>query len=459
MPINSFDDYPMSWRPTLDKRGRCLYQRLAAQLEADIQTGVLKPGTKLPPQRELADFLDVNVSTVTKALKQCAMKGLLSSTVGSGTFVAYDALTGARLLSEHPREQIIDMGATVPEPSGNEILLTHLRELVGEADADTLFRYHPQGSDEWQKDVAVQVFQHCGHTADREQVLFSPGGQNALTAILAALFRRGEKIAVDAHTYPGIKTAAAMLGVQLVPIPQDMAGMGPAALEAACKKDKIAGIYCIPACHNPTTITMPQQRRQEIARIAERYDCILIEDGTYQLTVGEEPSISDQIPDRSIYIASLSKAIAPGLRMAYLSVPLRCKSAVADALYSLNVAVVPMMAELAARILVSGQFEMILENHKKHTAARSAIVERYFPKEICRGADTDIFRWLLLPKQFTGAAFERLALEHGVQVYAAEKFTVGKTPPAHAARLSICAPETLEELEQGMRILARLLAE
>lgn len=100
MPINSFDDYPISWRPALDKSGRCLYQRLAAQLEADIQMGVLKLGTKLLPQRGLADFLDVNVSTVTKALKQCAMKGLLSSTVGSGTFVAYDALTGARLLAE-----------------------------------------------------------------------------------------------------------------------------------------------------------------------------------------------------------------------------------------------------------------------------------------------------------------------------------------------------------------------
>lgn len=100
MPINSFDDYPISWRPALDKSGRCLYQRLAAQLEADIQMGVLKLGTKLLPQRGLADFLDVDVNTVTKALKQCAMKGLLASTVGSGTFVAYDALTGARLLAE-----------------------------------------------------------------------------------------------------------------------------------------------------------------------------------------------------------------------------------------------------------------------------------------------------------------------------------------------------------------------
>lgn len=457
MPVNSFDDYPMSWRPTLDKSGRCIYQRLASQLEADIQNGVLKPGTKLPPQRELADFLDVNVSTVTKAFQQCTRKGLLSATVGSGTFVAYDALTSERLLTEHPRGQIIDMGATVPEPSGNDVLMAQLREMVAASSAADLFCYHAQGTDEWQKDVAVRLFEFCGCTVDREQVLFSPGGQNALTAVLAALFRRGDKIAVDAHTYPGIKTAAAMLGVQLVPIPQGAEGMEPAALETACKQDRISGIYCIPACHNPTTVTMSQQRRLEIARIAEQYDCILIEDGTYQLIVGEDVAISNSIPNRSVYIASLSKAIAPGLRMAYLSVPQQSKSAVSDALYSLNVAVVPMMAELAARIIISGQFETILANHKKFTAARNDVVGRYFSKERCWGADTDIFRWLLLPENCTGAAFERLALEHGVQVYAAEKFAVGKTEPAHAVRLSICAPEDLEQLEQGMRILTRLL--
>ena len=65
---------------------------IARQLESDIRNGDLLPGTKLPPQRGLADYLDVNVSTVSRAFGICSRKGLLGGTVGSGAFVAYDAL-------------------------------------------------------------------------------------------------------------------------------------------------------------------------------------------------------------------------------------------------------------------------------------------------------------------------------------------------------------------------------
>ena len=93
MSINSFDNYYMSWKPQLNRTNQPLYISLARQLENDIATGVLRPGTKLPPQRELADFLDINVSTVVRAFKLCSNKGLLTSTVGSGTYVAYDVVT------------------------------------------------------------------------------------------------------------------------------------------------------------------------------------------------------------------------------------------------------------------------------------------------------------------------------------------------------------------------------
>lgn len=93
MSINSFDNYYMSWKPQLNRTNQPLYISLARQLENDIATGVLLPGTKLPPQRELADFLDINVSTVVRAFKLCSNKGLLTSTVGSGTYVAYDVVT------------------------------------------------------------------------------------------------------------------------------------------------------------------------------------------------------------------------------------------------------------------------------------------------------------------------------------------------------------------------------
>ena len=89
VPVNSFETYPMSWRPSrrdLEQQNIPLYKALAAQLIEAIEKGSVLPGTKLPPQRELADFLDINVSTVSKACKVCELKGLLSATVGSGTF-------------------------------------------------------------------------------------------------------------------------------------------------------------------------------------------------------------------------------------------------------------------------------------------------------------------------------------------------------------------------------------
>lgn len=457
MPFNSFETYPMSWRPDLDKSSRSYYQTLAQQLETDIKNGVLRPGTKLPPQRELADFLDINVSTVSKAFKLCELKGLLSATVGSGTFVAYDALSSGNLMIHHDGDLLINMGPTAPEPSGNEFLLKMAREMLSEADAQRLFSYYAPGEDEWQKDAAAKLMLYCGHRADREQILFAGGGQNALTAVLASLFQRGDKIAVDDHTYPGIKTAAAMLGLQLVPVPGGQDGMDDGMLRNLCKTERIRGIYLIPACHNPTTAVIPEEKQDQIARIVREFGCILIEDGTYQILHKGSRSISDRVPEQSVYILSLSKGIAPGLRFSCLSVPTAWKAKTTDALYSLNVSTAPMLAELSARIIASGQFETIISHHRRHTRERNQIVSRYLGTDCCLGSDENIFRWLILPDQYTGAEFEALARSKGVQIFGAERFAVGNTLPARAVRLSVCSPHNAEQLEQGIGILAELL--
>lgn len=456
MPFNSFEDYPMSWKPHLDRSERSLYRALARQLSDDIRSGVLRPGTKLPPQRELADFLDVNVSTVSKAFKLCALKGLLCATVGSGTFVSYDALCSANLMRPQERA-VIDMGPTVPEPSANALLLDRMREMLAEPDAGRLFGYAAPGADEWQRDAAVELMERCGHRADRGRILFAAGAQSALTAVLAAMFQKGEKLAVDAHTYPGVKTAASMLGLQLVPVDSGPDGMDVDMLEALCRSEKIRGLYLIPTCHNPTTANMPDSSRARIAQIVRQSGCLLVEDGAYRMLHGGGRSVCDLVPGQGAYILSLSKGIAPGLRMAYLSVPEQWRPAVADALYSLNVATAPMMAELSARLILSGEYERILELHLRNTRERNQIVDRYFPGGVCLGSERDIFRWLRLPERYTGAEFEALALSRGVQVFGAERFAVGNAIPERAVRLSICAPDTPEALEEGLRALAALL--
>ncbi|MFB5284898.1 PLP-dependent aminotransferase family protein [Peribacillus sp. Hz7] len=458
MPINSFENYPMSWKPSIDKTKKPIYQTIAGQLEQDILNGVLLPGTKLPPQRELADYLDLNLSTISKAFKVCELKGLLSAAVGSGTFVSYDALSNAYLLEDSKPKHLIEMGATLPDNASYEPLLLQLKSMLQETDYEKWFGYGRTGESLWQKDAAIKLIRRGGFETTVDHILFANGGQNAIAATLASLCKPGDRIGVDDHTYPGLKTVAAMLSVQIVPIKSENYEMSPTSFEYACKNENIKGIYLIPDYHNPTASFMSVENRKRIAAIAKKYNQFIIEDGSYHL-LNQKPllAVASFAPEQVIYIASLSKSLAPGLRLAYVAVPSQFKEPISKALYNLNITVSPLLAELTARTIVSNQFEVLIEGHREQTIRRNQIVNRYFADYTCLGVETGIFRWLLLPGEITGAEFEKLAAGQGVQVYAAERFVVGNSCPERAVRVSVCAPKTLEELEQGLITLKRLL--
>ncbi|MED4206930.1 PLP-dependent aminotransferase family protein [Neobacillus mesonae] len=458
MPINSFENYPMSWKPSIDKTKKPLYQELARQLEKDILNGVLLPGTKLPPQRELADYLDLNLSTISKAFKVCGLKGLLSSSVGSGTFVSYDALSNAYLLDDTKPKHLIEMGATLPDNASYEPLLLQLKNMLQEPDYEKWFGYGRAGESLWQKDAAVKLIGRGGFETTVDHILFANGGQNAIAATLASLCRPGDRIGAHDHTYPGLKTVAAMLSLQIVPIKSDNYEMSPDAFENACKNENIKGIYLIPNYHNPTASCLSVENRKAIAAIAKKHNQFIIEDATYHLHNKEPlPAVASYVPEQVIYIASLSKSIAPGLRLAYVAVPSQFKELISKALYNLNITVSPLLAELTARTIVSNQFEVLIESHREQTIRRNQVVNQYLADFTCLGGETGIFRWLLLPGKITGAEFERLVAQQGVQVYAAERFVVGNSCPERAVRVAVCAPETHEELERGLMILKRLL--
>ena len=209
MPINSFENYPMSWKPVLGPDKHPLYLYLAAQLEKDIKEGVLLPGTKLPPQRELADFLDINVSTITRAFKLCTQKGLLNGTIGRGTFVAYNALECFKMLPQSDKN-LIEMGSMAPACIAYKELYDVMQALLMEPNFGQLLHYGLDQGAIWQKEAAVKFIAKMGYITTEDKVLPAAGGQNAIAAILAGVFRAGDSIGVDPLTYPGIKSVASM---------------------------------------------------------------------------------------------------------------------------------------------------------------------------------------------------------------------------------------------------------
>lgn len=400
------------------------------------------------------------MSTISKAFKMCELKGLLSAAVGSGTFVSYDALSNAYLLEDAKPKHLIEMGATLPDNASYEPLLFQLKSMLQETDYAKWFGYGRAGESLWQKDAAIKLIRRSGLETTVDRILLANGGQNVIAATLASLCKPGDRIGADPHTYPGLKTAAAMLSIQIVPIKSENNEMSPTALEYACKNDNIKGIYLIPDYHNPTASTMSVENRRRIAALAKKYNQFVIEDAAYSLQCEHPlPAIASFAQEHTIYIASLSKSIAPGLRLAYAAVPSAFKDPISKALYNLNVSVSPLFAELAARTIVSNQFESLIKGHREQAIRRNQIVNRYLADYTCLGTEAGIFRWLLLPGVITGAEFERLAAQRGVQVYAADRFVVGNSSPERAVRIAVCAPETIEELEEGLRILQCLLRE
>lgn len=458
MPTNSFENYPMSWKPTVTRVGRPIYQALAKQLEDDIKEGHLVPGTKLPPQRELADYLEVNLSTISKAFKVAELKGLISATVGSGTYVSYDALSNAYLLAEEKPKHLIEMGAMLTDRVSYGPLFELLQAMLQESDYARWFDYSRPGDTVWQKDAGVKLLKYASVKTKKEHILMANGGQNAITATLAGLCQHGDRIGVDHHTYPGLKTAAAMLGIQLVPIRSEGDEMSPNALLYACKNENIKGLYLIPDYQNPLTYTMSVETRKAIAEIAIQHDLFIIENGMFHLLQDEVlPAVASYAPEQTIYVVSLSKSLAPGLRLAYVALPLKFLDPVRKALYNLNISVSPLFAELAARAIVSKQFEQVVALHKEETKARNQLVDYYLGEENCLGKATGIFRWLHLPSSYTGDQFEKLAAVQGVQVYSGGRFAVGNIVPANAVRLAVCTPETRAELERALLIIKKLL--
>lgn len=458
MPINSFDNYPMSWKPNLTNTTGPLYKALANMLEEDIKSGKLTPGTKLPPQRELADYLDINLSTISRAFKLCEQNGFISASIGNGTFVSSDAGTN-HIFSPNPDNlQIIEMGAILPHTEPNKIIVDYIQKMLAEPESEKLFRYGIPGGSAWQKEAAVKWIEQVNYKVSPEQILFSCGGQNAIAVVLASLFKAGDKIGTDPLTYPGIKTTAKMLGIQLIPIEWEEDEISEEGLINACKNEKINGLYIIPDFHNPTTHIMSLKTRKMIAEVAKQYHIIVIEDAINSLlSENPLPPVASFASEQTIFILSLSKIISPGLRLAYMVVPEAYYKEVYTGIYNLNISVSPFILEIASRLIQSNKAYHIATERRQYTREQNEIVNRYLGNYNVRGNHDSPFRWIQLPESFTGISFEICAKNERVQVYSGERFLVGNSQTRRAVRISVTAAKNPFEFEEGIKILERIL--
>lgn len=458
MPVNSFENYPMSWKPDLKNTTGPKYLALVKLLEEDIESGALKPGTKLPPQRELADFLDVNLSTVSRAFRLCEQKGLLSASVGSGTFVSSGATTEPVLLCGNGDKRVIEMGAIVPAIECNSRVNQYMEKLLKKPDAPSLLSYGTPEGTKRHREAGAAWLKKSGFCTDSDHIILAAGGQNALTASLGAFFERGDKVGTDPLTYPGVKTAAKMLGIHLIPVQSQNDEMTEEGIRYAIQNENIKGLYVIPDFHNPTTHIMSVQTRKMIARVSKECGLLVIEDGLNNLLEEKPmPPIASFAPDHIIYLSSLSKTVAAGLRTAFIHVPDRYRQELVTTLYSMNIAISPLLATVSAGLIEDGIADEIIAERKRMIAERNFIVNKVLEGCAVASEPTCPLRYIRLPEYFTGKSFEICAEKVGVQVYGAERFAIGNKPAPKTIRIAVTTPASTEDLTEGVQRLRELL--
>ncbi len=443
------DRADMTWKPKLDKNIKPIYLALAGKLKQDICIGKLLPGTKLPPQRELASFLGINISTVTRAFKLCEGEGIISSVVGRGTFVSYDTLNNI-----DEKKRVIDLSSMMPETINQNQAIDLLVDMIREPDFRKLFQYCLDNV--WQKKAAVRLLNSIGLRTDERYVLISSGAQNALCAIFVTLLKRNKKLATNLFVYFELSSLAKLFDIELVGIGDENGKITPLDIRNAYERDGISTVYLMPDMQDPTNYTMSLDERKEIAGVCKELGILIIEDGINSLLMDKKLPPIASFSDDTIYILSLSYAGVPALRTAYMNVPKKYYNILKSALSGMNISQSGLLLEMATRLIMSGDFNVLLDKRIKGLEKRNALVDEVFKGFDIRGNGRSLGRWLVLPKGVSGSEVEYDLLMKGVSVYAGKRFCV-KEEDINAIRLAICAPESLNELEDGLNIVKKVV--
>ncbi|MBN9744271.1 GntR family transcriptional regulator [Amycolatopsis sp. A1MSW2902] len=428
------------------------YRVVADELAADIEAGRLRPGDRLPPQRRFARDRGIAGSTAARVYGELVRRGLAVGEVGRGTFVRA-AKPGPEPALSEPGDARVDLElnfAVLPTQSAK---LAQALEPVLRADVFT-DALHPLGAAGTKavREAAVSMLARGTWRPDPDQVLVAGNGRQGIAAALAAFVPTGERLAVESLTYPVVKAAATRLGIELVPIETDAHGLVPAALAASAP---VRALYVQPTLHNPLGTTMPPRRRAELAETVRRLDLPVIEDGIYTFLRPDTEPLAALMPERTVFVDSLSKRVAPGLTAGFLVAPPPWVARLASAIRSGGWSASRFSVEAARRWITGGVLAEVEAAKRADAGARARIVAERLAGFQVYGDASAYHRWWVLPDQWRAETFVAAAARRGIALSPAAAFSVVPGHAPNAVRIAVSAPSE-ETLASALDVLAGL---
>ena len=292
-----------------------------------------------------------------------------------------------------------------------------------------------------------------------QRIVIYPGSQAAIFNILLSFLRPGDVVLTEALTFPGMKAAAQKLGIVLAGVEIDAQGIVPEALAAAIRARKPKAVYLTPTMHNPTTATMGKVRRKDIAAVLRRAKVFLIEDDAYGALDPSHRPLADLIPQQTFLTVSLSKCLAPALRVSFLVVPDAASALTLRASLQATCQMAPpLMTALVVEWLRSGDADRIVAAIRAEAAGRQQLAARILKDHAFAAHPKGHHLWLPLTDGWARTEFVAELSRRGLAVVGSEVFAVDQTSLA-AVRLCLGAARNRAELATALHLLAKTLGQ
>lgn len=434
------------------------YLQIVAALEHDIASGVLAPGTRLLPHRDMAERLGLSVGTVAKAYDEAEKRGLISGEVGRGTFVQGEAPQAQAPLADE-RKKRLNLALNAPPSTGEDTLIANaLAAIANDAAIKGLLRYLPhQGSERHRSVFAGWLNRHAMPTSP-DSVFITHGAQHAISIALGLLAGPGDSVLAENLTYSGMRALASHESYRLRGVLMDQHGLVPDQLDRAFRETGARVVYCMPTLQTPTGATMPETRRDEIVEIVRQHDAFLVEDDAYGFLC--EPPIaplSARLPERSFYVVSFAKCLAPGLRVGAMVAPPAFRDRCINGIRSTGWMATPVMVEVVARMIESGELDTQVLANRDTAQRRHAIATRVLGSRIATSGGTPAFHvWLQMPAGRTTMSLIAQAAMAGITIATPDALQ-SFDPMSNGVRLCLGAPDSDADVEFALQTVRNIL--
>lgn len=452
------------------------YLQLYKIFKSEIDSGKMKPDSKLPSVRQAAMKYKVNMNTVLQAYNLLEKNGLIEKIPGKGCFIRKSSDFSLNIkmqpimdiyrYGQEQTEKIINFSnGTPPAEYFPAEIYKKLADEVMEKYGAELFEYQNVQGVESLRVVLSEELEKDDIFVTEDDILVTSGTQHAIDIILN-LFYSSSKLtaAVSDPTYPNaLSLISRHCNVKTFEVKEN--GWDLDEFEKVLKTEKINLVYEVFNFQNPTGIKWSTEKKKKLLELAEKYDFYIIEDDTFSefYYEGEKPetlkSLDKTVHERVIYIKTYSKIIMPGIAVAIMIAPKIFMEKAVLMKYSLDTTCLGLNQKVLEHFIKDGYLE-------KHISDVKAIFkEKYHYMlgllrevpylQIMSVPTGGFFIWVLLAEHIDGEKFYRYCRERGVSVLPGSVFYNDKRA-ACKIRLTFVSG-TLEEIKQGIDIIKDIL--